>query len=150
MEGDTSSRNKTHPPAPGKMPREVSGRHRVASGVVTRISQARASSTPQPKLYPVVIEEERWDEPWGRRLVRYLCSGIIIYLSTYEPTGHGGDDGHGQFEDTKDTLKGELNVILPLLQSRVLLGSLVNSIHPPRDTDMRRVEVTTTTTHYQE
>ena len=44
---------KTHPPAPGKIPKEVSGRHKVASWAATRRSQAKASSRPQPKQGPV-------------------------------------------------------------------------------------------------
>ena len=52
MDGDTNSRNNTPPAAPGKIPKEVSGKHRVAVGVATRMSHANASSVPQPKLYP--------------------------------------------------------------------------------------------------
>jgi hypothetical protein len=52
IEGETSSRNSTTPPAPGKIPREVSGRQRREEGEEMRRSQARASSSPHPKAGP--------------------------------------------------------------------------------------------------
>ena len=56
---------KTQPPAPGKMPKPVSGRQRVAFGAATRRSQARASSRPQPKHGPVGVRRiKAWVQVW--------------------------------------------------------------------------------------
>jgi len=52
IEGETSSRSKITPPAPGKIPSEVSGRQRREEGEEMRRSQARASSRPQPMAGP--------------------------------------------------------------------------------------------------
>ena len=50
----TSAGNRTVPPAPGMMPRVISGRPIRASSAAIRISQARANSSPPPSAYPSI------------------------------------------------------------------------------------------------
>ena len=52
--GPTSRASRWVPPAPGMMPRLISGWPSFASAAATRQSQARASSQPPPRAYPVI------------------------------------------------------------------------------------------------
>ena len=50
----TSLQSRATPPAPGKIPMRVSGKHSFALSVVSRTSQPRAASSPQPKHGPLM------------------------------------------------------------------------------------------------